>query len=58
MPKQISEIVTVGNPSSASFRTSQASTLASGASRKVSETKLVSTKIKDPVLARSAGFPV
>jgi hypothetical protein len=50
MPKAISAIVTVGNASSASFRTSQAITAGLGALRSVSEMTLVSRKIKAPVL--------
>jgi hypothetical protein len=50
MPKAISAIVTVGNASSTSFRTSQAITAGFGVLRIVSEMTLVSTKIKAPVL--------
>src|ERR1700747_2596163 len=56
MPKAISAIVTVGNASSASLRTSQAITAGFGVLRKVSEMTLVSRKIKAPVLDWSSGF--
>jgi hypothetical protein len=49
IPKAISAIVTVGNASSASFRTSQAITAGFGILRSVFEMKLVSRKIKAPV---------
>lgn len=49
MPKAISAIVTVGNASSAPFRTSQAITPRFGVLRSLSEMTLVSRKIKAPV---------
>ena len=49
MPKAISAMLTVGNASSASLRTSQAITAGFGLLRSVSEMTLVSKKIKAPV---------
>jgi hypothetical protein len=46
MPKAISAIVTAGNASSASLRTSRAITARFGVLRSVSEMTLVSRKIK------------
>lgn len=46
--ESISAIVTAGSPNSASFRTRQATTAGSGVLRSVSETTLVSRKIKVP----------
>jgi hypothetical protein len=56
MPKAISAIVTAGNASSASFRTSQAITAGFGVWRRVSEMTLLSRKIKSPVRDGYSGF--
>jgi hypothetical protein len=55
MPKAISAIVTAGNASSASLRTSQAITAGFGVLRSVSDMTFVSRKIKAPVPDGSFG---